>query len=113
MIEHSRQEALMAIEPPKIDPLAQKAVAPDDRNQGAAGDRRIVRTADLSEEEIAAVEASEIEPGFEHLNAELDEPGPSLIDLGLDFARRLSARRLTAEGRPADKAFRDGLYDDT
>jgi prevent-host-death family protein len=34
-------------------------------------DRRVQLTSELSEEEIAAVEASEMEPGHEHLNAEL------------------------------------------
>jgi hypothetical protein len=100
----------MAIQPPQID--APAATAPDDQHRTVAGDRRVVRTADLSEEEIAAIAASEMAPGFEHLNAELDRPGTSLIDLGLDFARKLRARRLTAERKPADKAFRDRLYDD-
>ncbi len=35
-------------------------------------DRRVQRTTELSEAEIAAVEASEMAPGYEHLNAELD-----------------------------------------
>jgi prevent-host-death family protein len=35
-------------------------------------DRRAQRTADLSDAEIAAVEASEMAPGSEYLNAELD-----------------------------------------
>ena len=35
-------------------------------------DRRAVRTVDLTEEEIAAVERSEMAPGYEHLNTELD-----------------------------------------
>lgn len=35
-------------------------------------DRRVQRTTELSEAEIAAVEASEMAPGHEHLNAELD-----------------------------------------
>jgi hypothetical protein len=100
----------MAIQPPKIE--APAAATLDDQNRTIAGNRRVVRTAALSEEEIAAIEASEMEPGFEHLNAQLDQPGPSLIDLGLDFARKLRGRGLTAEGKPADKAFRDGLYDD-
>lgn len=29
--------------------------------------------ADLTDEDIAAIEASEMEPGFEHLNAEIDD----------------------------------------
>lgn len=35
-------------------------------------DRRVQRTVDLTDEEIAAVEASAMAPGFEHLDAELD-----------------------------------------
>jgi prevent-host-death family protein len=34
-------------------------------------DRRVEMTAELSADEIAAVEASEMEPGFDHLNDEL------------------------------------------
>ncbi|ASP89377.1 prevent-host-death family protein [Sinorhizobium meliloti] len=34
-------------------------------------DRRVEVTADLSDDDIAAVEKSEIEPGLDHLNAEL------------------------------------------
>jgi prevent-host-death family protein len=34
-------------------------------------DRRVQRTVELSDEEIAAVERSEMEPGHEHLDAEL------------------------------------------
>jgi hypothetical protein len=36
-------------------------------------ERRVVRTVDLTDEDIAAIEAAEMAPGFEHLNAELDE----------------------------------------
>ena len=38
----------------------------------AARDRRVVRLEDWTEAEIAALEATEMEPGFEHLNAELE-----------------------------------------
>lgn len=34
-------------------------------------DRRVQRTVDLTGEDIAAIEASEMEPGHEHLNSEL------------------------------------------
>lgn len=44
-----------------------------ERRQAADPDRRVVRTVDLTEEDIAAIEASEMAPGFEHLNAEVDE----------------------------------------
>jgi hypothetical protein len=67
----------------------------------------------LSEEEIAAVEASEMEPGFEHLDAELERAGTSVVEVGVDFGRKLRARGDAAKGRPADKAFRDSLFDDS
>jgi hypothetical protein len=44
-----------------------------DRPQAAGRDRRAVRTVDLTDEDIAVIEASEMAPGFEHLNAELDD----------------------------------------
>lgn len=34
-------------------------------------DRRVEETAELSDDDIAAVEKSEMEPGLDHLNAEL------------------------------------------
>ncbi|MDX0299768.1 type II toxin-antitoxin system prevent-host-death family antitoxin [Sinorhizobium meliloti] len=34
-------------------------------------DRRVEATADLSDDDIAAVEKSDMEPGLDHLNAEL------------------------------------------
>ncbi|MCP1758734.1 MULTISPECIES: hypothetical protein [Bradyrhizobium] len=37
------------------------------------GDRRDVRTVDLTDEDIAAIVASEMAPGFEHLNVEVEE----------------------------------------
>jgi hypothetical protein len=36
-------------------------------------DRRAVRAVDLTDEDIAAIEASEMAHGFEHLNAEVDK----------------------------------------
>ena len=72
-----------------------------------------IATEDLSEEEIAAVEASGMEPGFEHLDAELEPAGTSVVEVGVDFARNLRARGDAAKGRPADKAFRDSLFDDS
>ncbi len=36
-------------------------------------DRRVQRSVDLTDEDIAAIEAAEMSPGYEHLNAELDE----------------------------------------
>ena len=80
---------------------------------GGRRDRRVVRTEDLNEEEIAAVEASEMEPGFEHLDAELEPARASVVEVGVDFARNLRARGDAARGRPADKAFRDSLFDDS
>ncbi|RWD63299.1 MAG: type II toxin-antitoxin system Phd/YefM family antitoxin [Mesorhizobium sp.] len=40
-------------------------------------DRRVELTAELSADEIAAVEASEMEPGLDHLNDELPGSKPS------------------------------------
>ncbi|MGZ5889288.1 MAG: type II toxin-antitoxin system prevent-host-death family antitoxin [Hyphomicrobium sp.] len=37
-----------------------------------ARDRRVVRTQDLTEEDLAEIEASEMEPSLEYLNAELE-----------------------------------------
>ena len=44
----------------------------DEYERLSARDRRAVKAADLTDEDIAALEASEMAPGFEHLNAELD-----------------------------------------
>ena len=96
----------------KISPV-REAARPTGPNQADGRDRRAVRAENLSEEEIVALEASEMEPGFEHLDAELDPGGASLVDVGLDFARNLRARGDVAKGRPADKAFRDSLFDDS
>jgi prevent-host-death family protein len=45
----------------------------DEYERLRARDRRAVRAQDLTDEDIAAIEASEIAPGYEHLNAELEE----------------------------------------
>ncbi|MGX7744016.1 hypothetical protein [Rhodopseudomonas parapalustris] len=42
-------------------------------HQAAARDRRAVLTVDLTDEDIAAIEAREMRPGFEHLNIEVDD----------------------------------------
>jgi hypothetical protein len=97
----------------KTDAAARKAAEPTDPNQAVARDRRAVRTEDLSEEEIAAVEASEMEPGFEHLYFEVDQARMSVVEVGVDFVRKLRARGDAAKRRPADKAFRDSLFDDS
>jgi prevent-host-death family protein len=44
----------------------------DEYERLSARDRRAVRAEDLTDEDIAALEASEMAPGYEHLNAELD-----------------------------------------
>jgi hypothetical protein len=90
-----------------------EAAGPTDPYQVAARDRRADRTEDLNKEEIAAVEASRMEPGFEYLDAELEPAGASVVDVGVDFARKLRARGDADRGRPADKAFRDSLFDDS
>jgi len=45
----------------------------DEYERLRARDRRAVRAEDLTDEEIAAIEASEMAPGYEHLDAELEE----------------------------------------
>lgn len=90
-----------------------EAAGPTDLHQAAARDRRAVRIEDLSEEEIAAVEASEMEPGFEFLDAELEPAGASVVEVGIDFGRKLRVGGDAAKGRPADKTFRDSLFDDS
>lgn len=98
----------------KTDAVAREAAAgPIGASQTACRDRRAVRAEDLSEDAIAALEASEMEGGFEHLDAEFDPAGACLVDVGVDFARTLRARGDAAKGRPADKAFRDRLFDDS
>ena len=44
----------------------------DEYKRLSARDRRAVKAEDLTEEDIAALEASEMAPGYEHLNAELE-----------------------------------------
>ncbi|MFC7397433.1 type II toxin-antitoxin system prevent-host-death family antitoxin [Chelatococcus sp. GCM10030263] len=44
----------------------------DEYERLRARDRRAVRAEDLTDEDIAALEASEMVPGYEHLNAELE-----------------------------------------
>ncbi len=44
----------------------------DEYERLRALDRRAVRAEDLTDEDIAALEASEMAPGYEHLNAELE-----------------------------------------
>lgn len=45
----------------------------DEYERLRARDRRAVRAEDLTDEDIAAIEASEMAPGYEHLDAELEE----------------------------------------
>lgn len=48
------------------------------------------------------------------LMSELEREGakPSLVEIGVEFCRGLRARGDPAKGRPADKNFRDSLYED-
>jgi prevent-host-death family protein len=45
----------------------------DEYERLRARDRRAVRAEDLTDEDIAAIEASAMAPGYEHLDAELEE----------------------------------------
>ena len=65
------------------DPEAAGAADP---NQAVARDRRVDRTEDLNEEEIAPVEASQMEARFRYLDAELEPAGASVVEVGVDFA---------------------------
>ena len=47
-------------------------VSYDEYERLRARDRRAVRAEDLTDEDIAALEASEMAPGYEHLDAELE-----------------------------------------
>lgn len=100
------------------EPTKQSA-APVSRDPGPADhgktvdrNRRVTLAVDMTEEEIAAIEASEMTPGYEHLNAELDAAPDGLIEKGVSFVRKLRGDERKAVGQPIDKAFRDGLYDD-
>jgi prevent-host-death family protein len=44
----------------------------DEYERLRARDRRAVRAEDLSDEDIAALETSEMAPGYEHLNSEIE-----------------------------------------
>jgi hypothetical protein len=46
---------------------------PAKQTQPVNRDRQAVRAVDLTDEDIAAIEVSEMATGFEHRNAELDE----------------------------------------
>lgn len=46
-------------------------IAYEDYVRLAKRDRRVELSSDLSDDDLAAVEASEMEPGLDHLNAEL------------------------------------------
>ena len=43
---------------------------------------------------------------------EREQGKPSLVERGLKFARDLRAMGDPTKGQPADKAFRDSLYED-
>jgi antitoxin VapB len=42
---------------------------------------------------------------------EREKAKPSLVEVGLEFVRDLRARGNPARGKPADRAFRDSLYE--
>ena len=42
---------------------------------------------------------------------EREQGKPSLVEIGVQFCRDLRARGRPARGKPADKAFRDSLYE--
>ena len=44
---------------------------------------------------------------------EREQGKPTLVDLGVHFCRDLRAKGNPQSGKPADKAFRDSLYEDS
>ena len=73
-------------------------------------DREVARLA----ERLAAIrKVSKTEVVRQALRHELERERakPSLVDLGVDFCRKLRARGNPAKALPADKAFIDGLYE--
>ena len=92
---------------------ASAGLRPAEQLRAAGHDRRADRTAELTEDEIAAIEATEMAPGFEQHDAELEPQPSTLIGEGVRLARDLGQRGDRTKGRPADKAFRDSLYDDS
>ncbi|SFJ59845.1 type II toxin-antitoxin system VapB family antitoxin [Bradyrhizobium sp. Gha] len=44
---------------------------------------------------------------------EREQDKPSLVGLGVQFCRDLKAKGNPQSGKPADKAFRDSLYEDS
>lgn len=93
-------------------PAAADQAATAEQHHAARRERRADRTVELTEEEIAAIEATEIVPGFEQHDAELEPEPATLVEEGVRFARDLGQRGDRTKGRRADKAFRDSLYDD-
>ncbi|GAB5506526.1 MAG: hypothetical protein Rhirs2KO_16890 [Rhizobiaceae bacterium] len=51
-----------------------------------------------------------VHSALEH-ELEREEGKPSLVEQGLRFTRELRARGNPATGKPADKAFRNSLYE--
>lgn len=43
---------------------------------------------------------------------EREQAKPSLVEIGVKFTRDLRARSRPERGKPADKEFRDSLYED-
>ena len=84
-----------------------------DQREAAGRDRRTDRTVDLSEAEIAAIEAQEMTPDFPHPDAlSVQEPN-SMVEEGLRYARDLRQRGDRTKRRAADKGFRDSLYEES
>jgi PHD/YefM family antitoxin component YafN of YafNO toxin-antitoxin module len=51
-------------------------ISTDEYNRLKRRDRRVFRTEDLTEEEIALIAKSEVPPGYEHLDDELKNETP-------------------------------------
>ena len=75
MIQIARKEGAMVSHPKQDNtpPPAGNEAGSAGRSPSSGSERRVVRSVDLTDDDIAAIEDSEMEPGFEHLNAEVDE----------------------------------------
>jgi antitoxin VapB len=51
-------------------------------------------------------------PETDALAHEREQGRPSLVDLGAQFCRDLRTKANPQNGKPADKAFRDSLYEE-
>lgn len=116
MITREPRDSAMGSHPNRntAPPATSDEACSTEQSQAARRNRRVVRAVDLTDEDIAAIEASEMAPGFEHFDAELGSASASPLRRGLEFIGQLRLRGRRTKTEAVDKAFRDRLYyDDT